>query len=561
MIRTRALLGLLLLAGASLAQDADRESPRDVFLAFFRYTDAYRAGEDEALTRAGELFDLSDVTAGNREWIGRNAARDLRNFLDRVVVVDFFQIPAADYAEETYTFETPRGDVVLEKLDGGWHVSARTLDEADDLLYAARDLAPADGETLEDTSTWLRRQMPEWLRERVFLIEHWQWLGLLALALLGVLAGVIVRLFFTGVVARLARRRGRVIDESPRTGRPFSMVGMALLWWALLHFLALPPRVYEALSLAIRLVLMFGFVWALCRVVDWVAQGFRGFARRTESKLDDLLVPMVRKAVKVFVVAIGIVWIADNVGMDIAALLAGLGIGGVAIALASKDTVENFFGAAAILADRPFQVGDWIRMGDIEGTVEEVGFRSTRVRTFYNSKITFPNALLIRSAVDNLGEREYRRVREVIGVTYDTPPDKLAAFVEGIRELIRIHPYTRKDYYHVYFHAFGASALEILIYCFLRCPDWGTELRERQRLMLDILRLAESLGVEFAFPTQTLHVMRDTPPEHGERRSVPEAHRHGRSAAREIVERFTGEAVPPPVVIGKRPDAEADDGE
>ena len=113
-------------------------------------------------------------------------------------------------------------------------------------------------------------------------------------------------------------------------------------------------------------------------------------------------------------------------------------------------------------------------MGDIEGTVAKIGFRSTRVRTFYNSLITFPNAMLIRSAVDNLGRRLYRRLKFTLGVTYDTPPEKLEAFIEGIRELVRRHPYTRKDYYHVYFHGYGANSLDILVYIFFIAPEWGT---------------------------------------------------------------------------------------
>jgi MscS family membrane protein len=257
-----------------------------------------------------------------------------------------------------------------------------------------------------------------------------------------------------------------------------------------------------------------------------------------------------------------VVWIAENLDMDIAALVAGLGIGGVALALASKDTVENFFGALSILADRPFQVGDWIVMNDIEGTVVEVGFRTTRVRTFYNSLITFPNSMLIRTAVDNLGAREYRRIKETIGVAYDTPPEKLEAFLEGIREIVRRHPYTRKDYFHVYFHRFGDSALDILLYIFVKTPDWATELRERQRLLLDILRLANELGVEFAFPTRTLHLVQGEAADHGERSDdIAAARRSGRRAARTIVDRFTGRDVPPPVEITGRPDEALDEGE
>ena len=159
-----------------------------------------------------------------------------------------------------------------------------------------------------------------------------------------------------------------------------------------------------------------------------------------------------------------------------------------------------------MLVDRPFQIGDWVKIGNAEGTVEEIGFRSTRIRTFYNSRITVPNSNLVNASVDNLGARQYRRISCKIGVQYDTSPEKIDAFCEGIREIVRRHPYTRKDYYNVYFNEFADSSLNILLYVFHECPDWTTELRERHRLFVDIVRLAHRLGVEFAFPTQTLHV-------------------------------------------------------
>jgi len=245
--------------------------------------------------------------------------------------------------------------------------------------------------------------------------------------------------------------------------------------------------------------------------------------------------------------------------MDIGALLAGLGIGGIAIALAAKDTVANFFGAITVLADRPFEVGDWIILGPIEGTVVDVGFRSTRVRTFYDSLITFPNALLITKHVDNLGRRKYRRFKTTLGVNYDTPPDKLESFIEGIRELLRTHPYTRRDYYHVYFHSYGDNALNILIYCFFTAPDWGTELRERQRLLMDVLRLAQKLDVRFAFPTRTLHMIQSEAATHDVPLGVRDAWQRGQGAAGEIVDEFTGSRVPPPVEIGQRPDDALDE--
>jgi len=188
--------------------------------------------------------------------------------------------------------------------------------------------------------------------------------------------------------------------------------------------------------------------------------------------------------------------------------LGAFGIGGVALAFAAKATLGNFFGSLTVLFDRPFAVGDWIVMGDVDGTVEHVGFRSTRVRTFYNSIITVPNAKMVDSVVDNYGARRFRRAKVMISIQYSTPPDQVDAFCEGIRELIRLHPYTRKDYYHVYFNQFAASSLDILLYVFFEVPDWSTELRERHRLFVDIMRLAQDMGVEFAFPTQTVWLHR-----------------------------------------------------
>jgi MscS family membrane protein len=224
--------------------------------------------------------------------------------------------------------------------------------------------------------------------------------------------------------------------------------------------------------------------------------------------------------------------------------MGGLGLGGAALALASKDTVSNFFGSVTVLFDRPFEVGDWIITEGAEGTVEAVGFRSTRIRTFYNSLITLPNSLLTTSVVDNMGRRRFRRIKTTIGVQYDTTPEQLDAFCEGIRELIRRHPYTRKDYYHVYFNDFGTSSLDIMLYCFVACPDWAVELRERHRLLADIMRLANKLNVNFAFPTRTVHLFSETASE--ERLHLEQPTEAGQKMASEIVGRLPDQ-IPGPV--------------
>jgi MscS family membrane protein len=221
----------------------------------------------------------------------------------------------------------------------------------------------------------------------------------------------------------------------------------------------------------------------------------------------------------------GVIAILQNNGYNVASLIAGLGIGGLAVALAARETLANFFGSITIFMDRPFKIGDWIKVGNVEGTVEEVGFRSTRVRTFYNSLVSVPNSNLANTDIDNLGLRKYRRLKTVLNLTYSTTPEQMEAFVEGIKALVKANDHFRQDVYEVHFNSFGAHSLDVLVYVFLEVPDWSTELQQRHNFLLEVLKLAKEVGVEFAFPTQTLHMdsfHNDQPREVGEQRSEEE---------------------------------------
>ena len=283
-------------------------------------------------------------------------------------------------------------------------------------------------------------------------------------------------------------------------------------------------------------------MWGAYRLVDVVAEGMGQRAARTETKFDDLLVPLVRKTAKVFIAAMGLIFVAETMEMSISSLLAGLGLGGLAFALAAQDTLKNLFGSLTVVVDRPFQVGDWVVIdGGVEGTVEEVGFRSTRIRTFYDSVVSLPNALLLTCKVDNLGVRRYRRWKTTVSIPYDTPPDTIEAFCEGIRELVRKHPFTRKDYFQVWLNTFSPSAVDVLLYIFHEVPDWSTELRERQRLMLDIMRLARAMGIEFAIPAQRVQLRQPEAQPPAAAASVAtitmdEAHARGRAEATALLE-------------------------
>lgn len=401
------------------------------------------------------------------------------------------------------------------------------------------------------SSTFLSKLAPDWARQIVVGLELWQWLGIAGIVFVGLAVDLLVTLLLRGSLQQRLRQSSDPLTK--RSLRPFGLLVASLLWWAGVALLALPEPFSATLAVAAKFVFTLAASWASYQLVDVFGKLLDRLASGTDSKFDDLLVQLVRTTLKVLIAVIAFVFIATNLDVDLSAILAGLGLGGLAFALAAQDTVRNLFGLVTVLLDRPFQLGDWVVIGDVEGSVERISFRSTRIRTFYNSLITVPNATLITANVNNMGARQYRRFKTTLQITYDTPPAKIETFCEGIREIVASHPYTRKDYYHVYLNGFGAHSLNILLYIFHEVPDWSTELRERQRFMIDVLHLAQKLSVEFAFPTQTLYMQ--NPESHqalSEKSTFPEEHDmlEARAIARNIVEQSLGEGmpVPPPVV-------------
>ena len=400
-----------------------------------------------------------------------------------------------------------------------WSASPVLGQDADALQAEAAPDAEADpttesAEAPEQIQSWLRDQLPEVLKEGGFIgVEYWQWLGLFILVLTGLVLDLIVRMLLRLVTVRIMLHQKAEADRKVviKAMRPIGGLAAAVLWVLVLRMdvLVLPAEIQRILLGAAKVFAALVGTLAAWRITDLVSDILAAKAARTETKIDDVVVPLVRKTIKIFIVIFGSIYVADSLQFNIWPVVASLGLGSLAFAFAAKDTVENFFGSVAVLLDRPFHIGDWVVVGDTEGIVEEIGFRSTRIRTFYNSLVTVPNATLVRATVDNYGARRYRRWKTYVGVQYDTPPDKLVAFCEGIRELVRCHPYTRKDYFQVYLNEFGPSSLNILLYIFHEVPDWSTELRERERMFLDIVRLADQLGVHFAFPTQTIHLYQE----------------------------------------------------
>ena len=379
-------------------------------------------------------------------------------------------------------------------------------------LQAAPEAAPAEPKAEISAAAWIRDQLPETLTSTAFLLENWQWVGLAILAVLGLFLDLIAVTIIGGATLRALKTRDLQVDEARlrKSLRPIGHLVMAVAWWVGLGVLGLPEGAFWVLGGAVKFLAVFAGMRAAFKLVDTAAAALEDRAARSASKFDDLLVPLVRKSSKVIVSAVGLVALAEAFNLSVSSILAGLGLGGLAFALAAQDTVKNFFGSLTVVLDRPFDVGDWVKIDDVEGTIMEVGFRSTRVRTFQNSVVSLPNAKLLTAVVDNFGAREFRRYSTRIGLAYDTPAAKLEAFCEGVRTLVKNSEKTRKDFYEVQVNELGAHSIEVLLYIFFVCDTWSQELAARHQLILDMLRLSEELGVEIAFPTQTLHVHQST---------------------------------------------------
>lgn len=545
------------------AQSLGLSSPRDTLTTFLHSMNDIKRGEAARISSATSTLDLSAINPLIREEKGRDLAWMLLEAIDKTRIVNLSAIPSKKTGKP-YVFAQYQNGVISLHLsnNGRWLFTQASLSSLPAII---EELAATKSLKVDEQNAqfipWhiqLRQQLPESLRSRSFLLENWKWLGILLSIALGIIADKLTSFILQIVVKKFrTKTQTPAFQDTPEDMlRPLAMLVMAAIWWAGLNLLALPDQAMIILLVAVKMLAGIAGVWGAYRLVDLVTLYLRYQASQTDNKVDDVLVPLIRKTLKVFVTVIGITFVASNLNLNVSSLLASLGLGGLAFALAAKDVVQNLFGSITVILDQTFHNGDWIVVNDIEGSVEEVGLRSTKIRTFYDSLITLPNAIFITAKVDNMGQRKYRRLKCNVSLTYDTPPDKIEAFCEGIRELVRLHPYMRKDYFHVYLNSLGASSLDVLVYVFWETPDWSTELRERQRFLLDILRLAKAQQIDMAFPTQTLHLLTPSDPQNAAdvaaskppQLSVDALSEHFRSTAKDIVSQSTGlDNKPPPV--------------
>lgn len=448
---------------------------------------------------ASQCFDLPPDMQGGRTAVQFKQVLDARGLW--VPVSDMSTDPSytdATGASRLQPMPEEFPQLVLERGDDGlWRYSSDTLLQVPS-LYAS---------TFSPLSLWFQERLPDTFYKRFLGLFLWQYTYAILLVVGAWLIGRLTNLVLRSQLVRWVEKMGVKLHGPSALAiqAPLSMaITAGIVLWGISD-LQLPIRLSSALYQLVTVALSLAVVIFASRLVTMLAQVAADYADKTESRLDDQAIPLLRQAGQIVVWTLGVLFVLQNNGIDVWSLVAGLGIGGLAVALAAQDTLANVFGSVTIFIDKPFQVGDWVKVGDVEGTVEEVGFRSTRIRTFYNSLVTIPNSAFNSSNVDNMGLRHRRRVKMVLGLTYDTPVEKVQAYVEGVRAILANHPYVERTY-EVHFYGLGGSALEILVYYHLVVPGWTEELESRSQNLQEFMRLADELGVGFAFPSTSVYL-------------------------------------------------------
>ena len=355
------------------------------------------------------------------------------------------------------------------------------------------------------TSNWWTM----WAQVSVGGNELWRIATLFVILLVIFAIGRVMRRMLLSASGRLDNQQRPVLAICLRAGaKTIDFIAVAIGLRLGLDVLKLGTKIGEIAVTATDILIVAAIFWTLYCLVDVVDFWLKRLASRTISKLDDMLVPVVRTSLRVTIIILALLQIGTILSdKPLTSLLAGLGVGGLAVALAAQDTLKNFFGSIAIFADKPFEMGDRIVVDGHDGPVEQVGFRSTRIRTLQGHLVTVPNSEMAAKTILNIGKRPYIRRRANIAITYDTSPAKVQRALEIVKEILTNHEGMRAELPpRVFFNEFNDSALNIVMYYWYHPPQYWDYAAFGEKVNFEILRRFNEEGIQFAFPTQTIHL-------------------------------------------------------
>ncbi|MFA9557277.1 mechanosensitive ion channel family protein [Evansella sp. AB-rgal1] len=334
---------------------------------------------------------------------------------------------------------------------------------------------------------------------------------------IGIALGIIIlfhvfRKLFTTYIFKLILRMSRKVPTEMLTNvllsfeKPIRVFFTFIGFYAAFLYLPFPEAFNEPAKSIIMSFVIINIAWGLYNLSASTSTVFVKIGDRLNLEVDDILLPFISKLIRFAIVAMALSIIADLWGYNVNGFVAGLGLGGLAFALAAQDSISNFFGGVVIITEKPFSIGDWIATPSVEGTVEDITFRSTKIRTFAQALVTVPNSKLANEAITNWTRMGKRQISFNLGVTYSTPREKVERCVQRIDDMLRNHDEIDQELIMVRFNAFNNSSLDIFLYFFTKTTKWTEFLRVRENVNLRIMSILQEEGVSVAFPSRSIYM-------------------------------------------------------
>lgn len=477
----------------------DLLTPYDAVFTYTYYMQSDHLNETKAATvfytkgKAGKelALKLKQILDGKGQKMRLSMVPEAADFMDSVSKKHVY-IPFAKEFPEIY--------LERQKETGRWHFSYET----------EREIPVLHKKVFPFGSDLLLNLLPKLGQQPFMGLALWQYFTILILLAASFLGHFIIARLFIFLINIIANSRlGKDHFDKKlvkRIGRILSYLLVTYAVYVFVPVLQLPTGLGFYILLFLRLANTTFVVLLALRTISFIGAYLQHLAEKTTNNTDEHLVAIVIKVVNVLVITAGVFHALSIFYVNVTALIAGLSIGGLAIALAAQETVKNLIGSMMIYADRPFKIGDIVTVGGISGTIEDIGFRSTRIRTFDTSLISVPNGNLMNETIDNLGQRQQRRLKTTVSVAYHTPLELVEIFIAGLHEVVDRHPETDKEKKYIHLNHLGTSSLDIIFVIYFNTNDWAIELKYKEEIIFAILHLANTLGVQIAYPSSSLYI-------------------------------------------------------
>ena len=499
-----------ILKGESPLAPLKIDTPRQSISIFIESMNTHRKGTIEndqtkidAIYKAIKCLNLREIPPLIREEQGKEIAIFLKETIDKVYVFqpNFEDVPI-DISVSTWTIPETEITLSLEELNGKKEYLFTTSTILNARIYFNKTKSlpylKESGQGAGYSPPFSERFAPRWTNTFLFGLLVWQWLGLFLAIFLGI--GIkFSSTYLFELSVKIAKTSSLIWDDQifialSKPGGNLVTIGF---WYIFLYLAGIDGKIYIILSYILKFFMGIFFIKFLNDFSDIIGTFYKQHIISSEDPSDVQLVSLLIKLTKILLVSLGVMLSLQNMGINVISLLAGLGIGGLAIALAARDTAANLFGSLMILLDKPFKTGDYIKIGTIEGVVEEIGFRSTQIKGDGDSSISMPNSLIANSNIENLGIGRKNKSSFSIYLPYDTNPINLEIFLDKIKSMLTKNPMILREKIVVNFYKISDPGLEIYISFFMASSEIEQELNILQKIYLDIFKIAGDLEIKF----------------------------------------------------------------